>query len=133
MAFVRQRNKRDCGIAALSMLCNVTYEEVYRAIPWRREGILNGTSTRMLRIAAKRLGYEGHGTAEHQLKRMGSSINWQDIPDNSLVKIPGSRGWHWVVWRKDKVYDPAHGVFTPEKHGGIPTAYMQFTKEVNDG
>ena len=52
MAFVRQRCKHDCGIAAMAMLLDVSYEEVYRSVPWRKSGIINGTDTKMLRTAA---------------------------------------------------------------------------------
>ncbi len=130
MAFVRQRAKTDCGVAALAMLCDVSYEEVYRVIPWRKHGIMYGTDTKMLRTAAERLGYEGRGTLKQQLKRMGASIDWRDIPDNSLVKVPHPTlsMWHWVAWRRGKIYDPARGVFSPEKIGLRPSAYMEFTK-----
>lgn len=132
MAFIRQRNKKDCGVAAIAMICDVTYEEAERVIPWRRHGCLHGTDTKMLRAAAARLGYEGLGTPKHQLKRLGGG-SWQDIPDNSLIKIPHPNGsgwgWHWVAWRKGKVYDPARGVFKPGEHGVEPSSYMHFVPE----
>ena len=140
MAFVRQRGKKDCGVAALAMLCDVTYEEADRAIPWRRHGCAFGTDTKMLRAAAKSLGYEGQGTPKHQLRRINRKPEsvvadmWRDIPYNSLVKIPHPDPnisiWHWVVWRNDRIYDPARGVFRPRNYGNhYPTSYMQFIKE----
>lgn len=142
MAFVKQRNKRDCGVAALAMLCDVTYEEANRAIPWRREGILSGTTTTQLREGGIKLGYETKSTPQNRLKvvrKPKSWAGWKDanlwavIPDNSLVKIQHPRGsnwgWHWVVWRKGKIYDPARGVFAPKKYGEkSPSSYMEFKK-----
>lgn len=151
MAFIRQRTKTDCGIAALAMLCDVTYDEVNMAIQWRKHGCLHGTDTKMLRAAAKRFGYEGRGTKMNQLKRIkqppGASIEpgkryheqptlaeiWQALPDNSLVKVPHPKGptwgWHWVAWRKGKIYDPALGVFRLKGVRARPSAYMTFKKE----
>ncbi len=139
MAFIRQRNDKDCGVAAMAMLLDVPYEDVDKAIPWRKHGILHGTDTKMLRTAAERLGWVGHGTEKDQLKRIGGCSwsrkrSWHTIPDNSLVKTSGGGDmWHWVAWRKNKVYDPARGVFGSLQHGGVPVAYMQFTKETDDG
>ena len=134
MAEVRQRGKKDCGIAALAMLCNVTYEEAEKAIPWRKHGLLYGTDTKMLRAGAWKLGYNGLGTPKHQLRRLSNSVGgehrWYEIPDNSLVKIPAEHSWHWVAWRKGKVYDPARGVFKPAKYNNFPSAYMQFVLDL---
>ncbi len=148
MAFIRQRGKKDCGVAVLAMLCNVTYEAAYRAIPWRREGILYGTSTTMLRQGGIKLGYRTESTPQHRLKVVRQKAFWEElpppsisdlwylVPDNSLVKVPHpieERNWHWVAWRKDHIYDPARGVFHPSKYGVKPTAYMEFIKEDDDG
>ena len=146
MAFIRQRNKTDCGVCATAMLCNATYEEVYRHIPWRREGILYGTDTKMLRTAAERLGYECRSTPMDRLKVIKAPKSWNGlppplvddwwhlIPDNSLVKVrhPTRSQWHWVAWRKGRVYDPARGVFAPGKSGYKPSSYMEFVKEETD-
>lgn len=130
MPFVRQRNNKDCGVACLAMLCGVTYEEAERAIPWRREGNLAGTTTKQLRIGAIKLGVLTESTPQHRLKPLRGD-KWADIPDNSLVKIPHPKGhgWHWVAWRKGKIYDPARGVFTDLRFGeGLAASYMRFTK-----
>jgi ABC-type bacteriocin/lantibiotic exporter with double-glycine peptidase domain len=67
MAYIRQRNKKDCGVAALAMLCGVTYDEANHAIPWRRVGHLYGTSTSMLAEGATKLGYKTRGTPTGRL------------------------------------------------------------------
>ncbi len=136
MAFVKQRNKRDCGVAALAMLCKVTYEEAEKAIPWRKKGCLEGTTTKMLREGAAKFGYQTHSTSQNRLKPIQIKYGltdrkvmdvWDDIPHNSLVKItnPNSdSGFHWVVWRNHKVYDPARGVF--RIYNKLPSSYMIF-------
>ncbi len=148
MAFIRQRNRKDCGVATLAMLCGVTYEEAYRIIPWRKHGILFGTDTKMLRAGAERLGYRTESTPQDRLRVVrppkdwgglaGALISdfWYLIPDNSLVKVPHPKGrnygWHWVAWRKEHIYDPARGVFHPSKYGTKPASYMEFIKETDD-
>lgn len=142
MAFIKQKGKSDCGIAALAMLCNVTYEQAERAIEWRRAGCRQGTTTKQLRDAAIVLRYRTESTPENRLKVLRAPIHWVPLPgcsisdwwyllpSNSLVKIGSEHvGWHWVVWRKNKIYDPARGVFHPSKHGAKPLSYMQFIKE----
>jgi len=135
MAYIPQRHKTDCGVAAIAMLCNVSYVEADRVIPWRKHGCLYGTDTKMLRTAAERLGYEGRGTPKHHLKRLPRGAEFTTIPDNSLVKVPcppGDTGWHWVAWINGRIYDPVRGVFNPNALKLIPSAYMQFTKETDD-
>lgn len=142
MVFVRQKGKKDCGVAVLAMLCDVTYEEADKAIPWRREGNFDGTTTKQLQEAAAKFGYRTESTPQDRLKVVKALKSWSSlpsplvedfwvlIPDNSLVKIPHPKGpgwgWHWVAWRKGRVYDPARGVFTPGKYGVKPSSYMQF-------
>ena len=141
MAFVKQRVKTDCGVAVLAMLCDVSYMKALQTIQWWVFSGNRGTTTRMLRTAALKLGYYTKSTPQHRLKNIrapdvwvGKTVGgeiWNFIPNNSLVKIPyqqGRRGWHWVVWRKRKIYDPARGVFLPRKYNSIPTAYMEFVK-----
>ena len=141
MAFVKQRLRSDCGIAAIAMLCDVTYEEAKAAIKWRKRSSYY-TYTKQIRSAAIKLGYYTISTPEHRLKVVQEPASWVDmptpgwsdfwylIPENSLVKIKNDGGrWHWVVWRKNKIYDPARGVFHPSKHGARPRSYMQFIKE----
>ncbi len=144
MAFIRQRNKSDCGVACLAMLCDVTYDEAKETIPWRRRGVIGGTVTKQLRIGALKLGYLTSSTPQHRLKVVRKPDTWEGmpvpmtsdwwytIPNNSLVKIqwgdsPGG-DWHWVVWKKEKIYDPARGVFHPSKYGYKPMSYMEFIK-----
>lgn len=146
MAYVKQKHSRDCGVAALAMLCDVEYEDANRAIPWRREGCLNGTTTKQLIEGAAKLGYETRGDRLQIVRppagwveQHGTKVDyriWTFIANNSLVKVPGpdGRNWHWVVWRKGKIYDPARGVFKPEKFQEtfglcFQTSSLQFVPE----
>ncbi len=132
MAYIKQRTKKDCGVAALAMLCDVDYKEANHAIPWRREGVLEGTTTTMLAAGAKRLGYNVRGTYTDRLKLVRRPVtegSWFQIPDNSLVKLPHpteNHSWHWVAWRKNKIYDPSRGVFHPYGYLPLPTSYLEF-------
>lgn len=131
MALIRQKGKSDCGIAALAMLCDVSYEEAERAIPWRRWGVSRGTDTKQLKEGAFNLAYIGMGTAQGRLRPCGKK-SWQDLPDNSLVKVLNPDNpfeSHWVVWRKRKIYDPARGVFKPKAFAWPPSSYMKFVPE----
>ena len=145
MAYIEQRCKTDCGVACLAMLCDVTYEEALKAIPWRKRGMLEGCSTRMIREGAEALGFGVRGTKTDRLKTVREPKAWRGlpnpitedfwrmIPDNSLVKIKHDHGytqngWHWVSWRKQKVYDPGRGVFHPGKFGHKPRAYLEILK-----
>jgi ABC-type bacteriocin/lantibiotic exporter with double-glycine peptidase domain len=130
MAFVKQRTKADCGVAALAMLCDVKYEKAYDAIDWRPSSTIHGLDTRQLRDAADKLGYNTYGGIDGRLLPCGPT-RWRAIPSRSLVKIPNPNGqgmWHWVVWKGNKVYDPARGVFKASVHGGVPTSYLRFSK-----
>lgn len=136
MAFVKQRFKTDCGVAALAMLCDVTWEQAREAIIW--PGRRYNTTTKQIRKAAWKLKF---ATMQGRLKiiRVPFTTEWEGkpvdqsrwslIPHNSLVKIPtpdfGGR-WHWVIWRNGKIYDPARGVFKPKKFDRIPSSYMEF-------
>ncbi len=143
MAYVKQRLKTDCGIACLAMLCNVSYEHAKELIDWRH-GKYRGTTTKQLREAAWKIGYNVRGTKTDRLKVVRDPRAWKNIPtpamtsdwwylvpDNSLVKVrqpERGSGWHWVVWRKQKIYDPARGVFHPSKYGRKPSSYLEFLK-----
>lgn len=145
MAYVKQRHKTDCGVACLAMLCDAEYEDANRAIPWRREGCLNGTTTKQLIEGAAKLGYETRGDRLRVVKappgaKSGDPVTpdiWRGLANNSLAKIPKplTRDWHWVVWRKGKIYDPSRGVFTPEAFykifglNSFPTSSLQFVPE----
>lgn len=146
MAFIKQRFKTDCGVAALAMLCDVTWEQARDAIDWGEKGRRYSTVTKQIRKAAWLLKF---GTTQSRLQTIrvpkrkgweGKPVDhkiWYLIPNNSLVKIPKKYGWHWVIWRNGKVYDPARGVFKPEKIGRLPSSYMEFwgfgIKENRDG
>ena len=148
MAYVKQKNKFDCGVAAVAMLCEVTYEEANRVIPWRRQGHLEGTDSSQLTKAMNTLGWWVKGTKNGRLrvitapreytgKEVGFEI-WSFIPDNSLVKVRLDDSklnfFHWVVWRKGKIYDPSLGVFKPKKYcdtfpAVIPSSYLKVEKK----
>ncbi len=142
MSYIKQRLKTDCGVACLAMLCELDYEQAAGMIDWKY-GKYKGTTTKQLREAAQLVGYNVRGTKTDRLKVVRKPIEWYDmpipntadwwytLPDNSLVKIrqpERGSGWHWVVWKKNKIYDPARGVFHPSKYGYKPNSYLEFLK-----
>lgn len=127
--YVGQREAKDCGVAAIAMLCEVTYEEADFAIP-RDRPRKYGTTTRQLIEGAAELGYRACGNRLRPLRY--DKISWTGIEDNSLVKVPHPRGngWHWVVWCGSEIYDPARGVFRPLFYeGGRPISRLRFISE----
>ena len=144
MAYVKQLGKNDCGVACLAMLCDVEYSIALRAIPFRKRGLMGGTTTAQIREGASTLGYTTKSTPQNRLKVVYAPKDWGGlagsltsdwwylIPDNSLVKIKFDQctggNFHWVVWRKQKIYDPARGVFHPSRYGYKPISYMEFVK-----
>ena len=125
MSYVQQKNKNDCGVASLAMLCDVSYEEAHRSISWFPSAKIWGVDTKMIREGAIKLGYAFIGTEQGRMIPLGKR-NWLQIPHNSLVKVPNPKEpghWHWVVWRKNKVYDPALGVFPSHRYPWRPTSY----------
>jgi hypothetical protein len=142
MAFVRQKDKNDCGVAALAMLCDVTYEQALHAIEFKRRGMHGGIYASQLREGGMKLGYHTVSTPQNRMKVIQYPSFWSQLPEptpsdiwylipaNSLVKIPNREEglYHWVVWRKEKVYDPAMGVFHPYKYTKTPSSYMEFVK-----
>lgn len=126
ITYVKQRDSHDCGVAALAMLCGVTYAEAESAIPNYKKG--RGTRTKQLVEGAAKLGYRALGKRLRPLRNQWSA-GWRGIENNSLVKVPHPQGqnWHWVVWRDDVIYDPARGVFKPLFYpGGIPKSRLRF-------
>ncbi len=145
MAYVKQLGKNDCGVACLAMLCDVDYILALQAIPFRKRGLMGGTTTTQIREGASTLGYTTKSTPQNRLKVVRrdkkewkwmpdamTSDYWYSIPNNSLVKIKHDQctggKFHWVVWRKQKIYDPARGVFHPSRYGYKPISYMEFVK-----
>ena len=125
MSFIRQKTKDDCGVCSFSMLTGLDYEfskdhffgENYHGkMQTKTKDIVNAIN-RCLCFTTDR-------------KRLKPVKSWEDIPDNSLVKISrkGRRNWHWVVWRNRKIYDPARGVFKPLRFGRLPSSFIQILR-----
>lgn len=131
MEFVRQRDRMDCGVACTAMLCGVSYEEAWKQFAWKPSQYTHGLTTKDIREAAERLGYITIGGVGGRLLPCGPT-RWEAIPSRSLVKIPHPTRpgvWHWVVWHRRKVYDPARGVFRLNKYDWVPTSYLRFERK----
>ncbi len=102
---VRQRNGRDCGVAAAAMLAGVTYDRAARAHPRARphDGLQAMEVAVMLRRLTGRL-VRLSGAAEGETLAAGAPA----LPDPAIVLIhaPGSTRGHYVVVAGGCVLDP---------------------------
>ncbi len=110
---IRQRNERDCGVAAAAMLAGVSYARAARVHPRARprDGLQAMEVAVMLRVLTGRL-VRLSGAAEGWALRA-----WPALPDPAIVLIhePGSTRGHYVVVAGGRVYDP-------EQSDGAPLA-----------
>lgn len=100
-----QREKHDCGVAALAAITGEPYEKVYRILCTQGWRPTTGTRTRQLHLASISL--------RRRLKapRLNRRARWDEIPNHSLLKMPidGQRNWHWVVKIDGELWDPSWG------------------------
>ncbi len=108
---IRQRNERDCGVAAAAMLAGVSYARAARVRPRSRprDGLQAMEVAVMLRLLTGRL-VRLSGAAEGWALRA-----WPALPDPAMVLIhePGSTRGHYVVVAAGRVYDPEQGAGAP--------------------
>ncbi len=102
---VRQRNGRDCGVAAAAILAGVSYDRAARAHPRARphDGLQAMEVAIMLRRLTGRL-VRLSGAAEGE----ALSACAASLPDPAIVLIhaPGSTRGHYVVLAAGHVLDP---------------------------
>ncbi len=102
---VRQRNGRDCGVAAAAMLAGVSYGRAARAHPRARphDGLQAMEVAVMLRRLTGRL-VRLSGAAEGEPLATAAAA----LPDPAIVLIhaPGSTRGHYVVIAGGYVLDP---------------------------
>ncbi len=102
---VRQRNGRDCGVAAAAMLAGVSYDLAACAHPRARprDGLQAMEVAVMLRRLTGRL-VRLSGAAEGETLAAGAA----GLPDPAIVLIhaPGSTRGHYVVVAAGYVLDP---------------------------
>lgn len=127
MTYVKQKHFHDCGVACFAMLIDITYETAFHILfssqPKKRKYYL---TTKAIKTAAV---VNGFIVEQDRLKRCKE---WNDVPSNSLVKVWGEHipknYWHWVVYRKEKIYDPGRGVFKPDKYPLQLKSYLEVKK-----
>lgn len=91
---VRQIGSKDCGVAAVAMIADVTYTEAHAAVG-RKKRQRVGTSVRECWDALERLGV----TVERAEVAFRS---WQSIDSDALVMIRwrANNAYHWVVYQR---------------------------------
>lgn len=132
MAFIRQRTDKDCGVCCLAMLAGLSYEESLGLIFGDEPPRNLSTKTKDIVAAASR---SAHAFTTRTRLKVCRSKAWSEVPSNSLVKIrhKGHSNWHWVAYRKGKVYDPARGVSTTNKCGKGPSSYIEICSDSSVG
>jgi ABC-type bacteriocin/lantibiotic exporter with double-glycine peptidase domain len=106
---VRQRGDADCGVAALSIIAEVSYEDAYVAVAHidKRHRGKNGLHNREVVAAAKRLGLRLRPTRAYDLDDDEGvlRIRWND-PSRS-------HGGHFVAVRAATISCPSDGMPLP--------------------
>jgi hypothetical protein len=126
------------------MLCDVNYEEAKKSIRFSPSRINLAAGSYQIYDAGKKLGHkidcDGKGVYRRgRLKKVPESdldmSPWFNVPYHSIVRVVtpkdkprGYDKYHWVVWDKGKIYDPARGVFKPETYDKEPEGYMEFIR-----
>ncbi len=107
MRLVRQRTTTDCGVAAVAMIADISYDEAKAAFG-RFSGRTFLTQAKDLRHALKRLGLR----MSKRRKRLRGAIQIQlDFDAIAYVRLfppDGDDEDHWVVWDavEQKILDP---------------------------
>jgi ABC-type bacteriocin/lantibiotic exporter with double-glycine peptidase domain len=98
---IRQRKDGDCGIAALAMLFEQSYEDVYVAAAQvdRKNRGAKGTTIKTLQAIAEKLG--------HSLRHRRSFSLDEDDGVLGLMWLPKLKKGHWVALKGGLVFDPA--------------------------
>jgi ABC-type bacteriocin/lantibiotic exporter with double-glycine peptidase domain len=96
----QQRSAKDCAVAVIKMLCEVSYEQAQAAFPKRAKVHKLGASDRQLTNAAKRLGHRLRFIVDGDLSEIVGILK---------INAPG-RYMHVVMLAKGCVYDPGAGL-----------------------
>jgi ABC-type bacteriocin/lantibiotic exporter with double-glycine peptidase domain len=125
---VIQKTTSDCGLACVSMICELPYEVVL-------EHFMN------LGLYAKNKKHSPYATKFKDLNNLLFSLgfsgkikrfkNWDDITYPSIVKIPNGRkySFHWIVTiphphHKMIIYDPGFEFLSYFKNPPLDEAYI---------
>ncbi len=102
---IRQRNGRDCGVAAAAILAGVSYDHAARAHPRARphDGLQAMEVAIMLRRLTGRLVRLSGAAEGESLAACAASL---PDPAIALIHAPGSTRGHYVVLAAGHVLDP---------------------------
>jgi hypothetical protein len=108
MRWIRQRTATDCGIAAVAIVADVTYEAAKAAFgPFPGRGFQ--TEAKDLRRALKQLGFR---LSKKPRRLRGATQIELEFDAIALVSVPGKHGDeenHWIVWDafEQRLLDPS--------------------------
>lgn len=125
---VIQKNNSDCGLACVSMICEISYEKVLKefihlGLYGKHKKILPySTNFKDVKSILFNLGYEGK---IHKFK------SWDEIKFPSIMKIPNGKkySWHWIVAipsenHKIIIYDPSFSFISYLENPPLDEAYI---------
>lgn len=101
LSIIPQRQRMDCGIAALAMLCGLPYEDVYvAACHVDKKGARRGLNLKQLQAIAERCGFRLERRHKYDLDE-----------DGGILHVARTDKWygHYVVLFKGVLVDPDGG------------------------
>jgi ABC-type bacteriocin/lantibiotic exporter with double-glycine peptidase domain len=101
----------DCGLAVLAMYLGRPFAEIAE-----RASRITRAPRRGLTVAQIRRIAQGYG-----VRLLSRRLQGPDLDDEiaALVLVRKRTGWHWVLWFRGVVVDPADGVIhAPEAYWG---------------
>lgn len=114
MRLIRQRRDNDCGVAAVAMVCGVSYAAALAAftpdIQRRMTKLSTGTTTKECAAAIRALGWQCDSRARPMKKR-----ELRTLPGRAMLIVRFTtkmrHEWHWMAFDANngdyKVLDPA--------------------------
>jgi hypothetical protein len=97
---IRQRQKKDCGVACVAMLAGVSYSVAKKAM--FGDGAAGLTEASDLRAALADLG-RSPGRLVPLRRRDYRKLNG---PALLKTNVRANGEWHWLVWSGKKILDP---------------------------
>jgi ABC-type bacteriocin/lantibiotic exporter with double-glycine peptidase domain len=118
----------DCGLAALAMYLGRPLSEVVEQATRVVRSPRRGLTAAQLRRVARRYGV-------HLLSQRVRVSDLDDLDDGAaLLLVRKSTGWHWVLWFRGVVVDPADGVIhAPEAYWSTHSPWLALLEPPEGG
>ena len=93
-------NPLACGQAVLSMISNVSINDVISYVKTEKETTLKDMKSFL----------KNHSIKLAEERKQAFSIS--DLPPLAMLSLETPKCWHWSLYFKGKVYDPEYGALT---------------------